>query len=471
MIVGCYIRVSTSEQAEKGYSVTGQTERLKKYCDSHDWIIYKIYTDPGYTGSNTDRPGLKQMLDDINKHKFEKVVCWKLDRLSRSQKDTLTLIEDHFLANDCDFVSMRENFDTSTPFGKAMIGILAVFAQLEREQIKERIALGREVRAQKGYYSGGSIPPYGYKYENKQLIVEPYEAMVVRKIFELALQNKTSYSIAKYLRENEFNPRNIKWGSKSIDHILASRIYIGQVSFSKKWYPGIHEALISTDAFEEVQEIIARRSKKRHAMNVGKVSSYLAGITFCKKCGKKYYKDTSRVKRKEKVYYNYYYCCYGRILHKQTEKCYNKIYAMDALDNMVLSEIKKLAMDPEYFDQVRSEGNPDEDIKIINAEIDKISSQISKLLDLYALDSMPIDVINAKIKNLTDQKEILEKQFDIKNRSKTNKSTHKKDFSKIIMDVADIIDSGNKEEIRNMIHILIDKIYIDGDDVEIHWNF
>ena len=127
-------------------------------------------------------------------------------------------------------------------------------------------------------------------------------------------------------------------------------------------------------------------------------------------------------------------------------------------------------MDPEYFDQVRSEGNPDEDIKIINAEIDKIRAQISKLLDLYALDSMPIDVINAKIKNLTDQKEILEKQFDIKNRSKTNKSTHK-DFSKIIMDVADIIDSGNKEEIRNMIHILIDKIYIDGDDVEIHWNF
>ena len=104
------------------------------------------------------------------------MVVYKLDRLSRSQRDTLTIIEG-FLEHGVDFVSMTENFDTSTPFGKATIGILSVFAQLEREQIKERCSLGRVGRAKEGKYRGGGFVPIGYEYKDGSLIVNPAEAM------------------------------------------------------------------------------------------------------------------------------------------------------------------------------------------------------------------------------------------------------------------------------------------------------
>ena len=129
-----YIRVSTQEQAQEGYSVGEQKERLIAYCKAQDWIIADIYVDGGYTGSNLKRPGIQQLITDTDK--FDLVLVYKLDRLSRSQRDTLYLIEEVFLPNNVDFISMQESFDTSSPFGKAMIGLLAVFAQLEREQIK-----------------------------------------------------------------------------------------------------------------------------------------------------------------------------------------------------------------------------------------------------------------------------------------------------------------------------------------------
>ncbi|WP_239828203.1 recombinase family protein, partial [Streptococcus pneumoniae] len=99
-----------------------------------DWNVYKVYTDGGFSGSNTDRPALESLIKDAKKRKFDTVLVYKLDRLSRSQKDTLHLIEDVFIKNGIEFLSLQENFDTSTPFGKAMIGLLSVFAQLEREQ-------------------------------------------------------------------------------------------------------------------------------------------------------------------------------------------------------------------------------------------------------------------------------------------------------------------------------------------------
>ena len=157
MIVGIYVRVSTIEQAKEGYSIGEQTERLQKYCEAHDWKIYKVYTDAGYSGKDTNRPALQNLIKDVKAGKLNMVLVYKLDRLSRAQKDTLMLIEDVFLKNNADFISMQENFDTSTPFGRAMIGILAVFAQLEREQIKERMKMGKDARAKEGKYSGGSI--------------------------------------------------------------------------------------------------------------------------------------------------------------------------------------------------------------------------------------------------------------------------------------------------------------------------
>ncbi|ELG7151519.1 recombinase family protein, partial [Listeria monocytogenes] len=138
MKAAIYIRVSTQEQIEN-YSIQAQTEKLTALCRSKDWDVYDIFIDGGYSGSNMNRPALNEMLSKL--HEIDAVVVYRLDRLSRSQRDTITLIEEYFLKNNVEFVSLSETLDTSSPFGRAMIGILSVFAQLERETIRDRMVM------------------------------------------------------------------------------------------------------------------------------------------------------------------------------------------------------------------------------------------------------------------------------------------------------------------------------------------
>mgnify|MGYP000469398269 FL=1 len=148
--VAIYVRVSTTNQAEEGYSIEEQIDKLKAYCMIKDWSVYDVYVDAGFSGSNIKRPAIQKLIKDTKRKVFDTVLVYKLDRLSRSQKDTLYLPVYVFLENKIDFVSLLENFDTSTAFGKAMVGILSVFAQLDREQIKERMQLGKLGRAKSG---------------------------------------------------------------------------------------------------------------------------------------------------------------------------------------------------------------------------------------------------------------------------------------------------------------------------------
>lgn len=476
MIVGCYVRVSTTEQAREGYSITEQSRRLTKYCEAHDWQIYKIYSDPGYSGSNMNRPALKQMLNDVSKGKLDKILVYKLDRLSRSQKDTLYLIEDKFLANDVDFSSMHENFDTSTPFGRAMIGILAVFAQLEREQIKERMGMGREARAKDGYYTGNGAPPYGYNYVNHELIINDYEAMVVRRIYDLGKQGHASWSIAKILTEEGYKPRHSTWIPQTIAKILTSRIYIGDVSFSQKWYKGRHDPIISIDDYNLVQRRIEARSKtaKPFYQNPGKSNSYLGGLLYCGRCGKKFYRQSNSNKKLGTYTYRYYYKCYGRTHYKYANMatmCTNPFYRMDQLDEKIFNEVKKLYLDPEYFKEIIAEAPAQEDnTKAIREEIGRIDVQISNLMDLYAVGSMPMNVIQEKIDALDAHKSALQSQLDTEGSKKDRKKVIQR-IEKSIKTIPQILEEGSFEDKRSLLEALIERIVLDGEDIEIHWNF
>ena len=177
--VACYCRVSTENQIEN-YSIDEQRERLEAFCKAKGWVRPEMFVDPGCSGGTLDRPALRSLLDEVKHGKFGTVVVYKLDRLSRSQKDTLWLIEDVFNKYDVSFVSVCENFDTGTPFGKAMIGILSVFAQLEKDQITERFTMGRIGRAKNGLFHGGGNAPTGYDYVDGHLIVNEFEALQVR---------------------------------------------------------------------------------------------------------------------------------------------------------------------------------------------------------------------------------------------------------------------------------------------------
>lgn len=186
---GLYCRVSTDIQME-GYSIDAQKDFLKSYCKMHEIDNYEFYIDGGYSGSNINRPDMQRLIEDVEDHKIDIVVVFKLDRLSRSQKDTLYLIEEVFNPNDCGFVSIKENFDTNTPFGKAMVGILSVFAQLERETILERTRIGRKKRAEEGLWYGTGNLPFAYDYDEKKGILVPNKEKVeiVNKMVELYLQ-------------------------------------------------------------------------------------------------------------------------------------------------------------------------------------------------------------------------------------------------------------------------------------------
>ena len=136
LVLALYRRVSTDKQADEGYSLDVQLEKLQAYAQAMSNVKeVRVYTDDGYSGSSLDRPAMKQMIEDIEAGVITHVVVVKLDRLSRSQKDTLHLIEDVMIPANVAFISIMESFNTDTPFGRAMVGILSVFAQLERENI------------------------------------------------------------------------------------------------------------------------------------------------------------------------------------------------------------------------------------------------------------------------------------------------------------------------------------------------
>ncbi len=144
-----------------------QKERIEAQITAKGWACVKLYEESGKSGGTLDRPALQEMLGDIEAGKLQAVVVYKLDRFSRKQKDTMYLIEDIFLANGVELASISESLDTSSPTGRAMIDMLSVFAQLERDIITERLFSGRKQKAKMGGYSGGQAP-LGYTATKQQ---------------------------------------------------------------------------------------------------------------------------------------------------------------------------------------------------------------------------------------------------------------------------------------------------------------
>lgn len=464
-----YVRVSTREQAKEGYSIEEQIERLKKFCEAHGWIIVKIYTDAGYSGGNIDRPALQEMIEAVKKGQANSVLVYKLDRLSRSQKDTLMLIEDIFLANNCDFVSMNENFDTSTPFGRAMIGILAVFAQLEREQIKERMTMGREGRAKEGKYHGGHYEPIGYRYINGELVIDEFEAMQVKEIFKLYNKGVSTRNIERSFLEKGYKHKHGTWSDARIKSALKNKLYIGYVEFDKQFYDGIHTPIITKKEFETAANIMDIRKAQYGQNGSGKrKTTFLGSLIFCKKC-------TARYSGYNNNGYKYY-GCYSRRKSKlslvKDPNCKNKNYRMEVLDNIVFDEIKKLAVDPNYLKQIKSNSFSEEDLekeRIIKEQIAKIDNQKSRFMDLYGLGEFTIDELQQKTKPLNQQKQNLVSELNSLSQNKSNISDDQ--VLTLVSNFSDILERGNFEEIRLVIETLIHHIEIDDDNIIIKWNF
>lgn len=479
MRVALYPRVSSHEQATEGYSIGEQIERLTDYCKAMKWDIHKIYTDPGYSGGNLDRPGLQEMLKDIKAGKVDKVVVYKLDRLSRSQKDTMMLIEDEFLAYGVDFVSMSENFDTSTPFGRAMIGILAVFAQLERENIKERTMIGKEARAKEGKWHGGATEPIGYDYDpaTDLLNINEYEAMQIQELYNLFLKGTPLRTIERTFKEKGYKHKHGTWDPKTMRRLMRNKTNIGYIKHRDEWYPGDHDPIIDEAIFEKAVRLLDDRAEqyKLSGVKPGAQTTYLGGLLHCKHCGGKYTKQAGRKSKSGAA--PLYYTCYSR--GKKVKKmikdpnCKNKNWRMEELDALVFAEIEQLALDPDYITAIRAEhlktSDTPEKIEIIEKEIKKLDEQISRFMALYGVGTFTIEQVSKEVAPLNEQRSALTAELDSLN-AETGELTVE-ETNQLVQSFGDILDSGDFDKIRLAIETLIYYIELDNEVVRIHWKF
>ena len=457
--VAGYVRVSSDKQAEEGYSIDEQIERLTAYCKAMDWRIVKIYTDAGYSGGNMNRPALTDLIEAAQSRLIDAVVVYKLDRLSRSQRDTLTIIEG-FLDNGVDFVSMTENFDTSTPFGKATIGILSVFAQLEREQIKERCSLGRAGRAKEGKYRGGGYVPIGYDYANGSLTVNETEAAQIRELHRLYQQGESFRSIAKIFNERGYTHKYGSWEVYRIARLIKNPLYAGYVTYKGEVFKGEHEPIISEECYQRTMSVYEGKDTLK-SPHLGR--SMLGGLLFCGRCGARY--GISRNGGHNAKYQ--YYCCHSRRKISphmvKDANCQNKNWKKEDLESLVLGEIAKLQNEP--LDAPDQDEN-DAKIPLILAELEKTDKAKNRLMDLYASGLFEMAELESKIRPLNEQKAKLTAELERIQAEPTKKTT-----AALVETFADALEQGDTEQVRILVRALIHKIVIDGEDVAIYWTF
>lgn len=461
-----YIRVSTLEQAQEGYSVGEQRERLIAYCKAQDWLIADIYVDGGYTGSNLNRPGIQKLMSETEK--FDVVLVYKLDRLSRSQRDTLYLIEEIFRPNKVDFVSMQESFDTSSPFGKAMIGLLAVFAQLEREQIKERTWMGRVARAKTGLHHGGGNIPIGYDYEDGKLIVNPYEAEQVRKIYEWYLSGSSLKAITDKLQDAGYTNKYSSYNSwSSVRNILENETYIGRLHFGDVVVDHAHEAIITEEQFNAAQ-ILRGKRREQFGSHAFQSKHVLTGLLFCGHCGGRYYlRNTGKYS---------YYACYSRTKQMKNmikdPNCQNKIWRAQDLEPIIEEKILALLRNPQIAEELAA-GKPKAAAPVskntdIERRIREIDRQIGKLMELYQQDDIPPELLGEKINRLYGEKTALENSIAP---VKETDAIPLDLVAELITNAAEIWDFADENQKRRILQSLISRIVLTDDQVDIEWAF
>lgn len=473
--VALYVRVSTTSQLEEGYSVEEQKAKLESYCDIKDWHIYKVYTDGGFSGSTTERPALEQLIKDAQGKLFDTVLVYKLDRLSRSQKDTLYLIEDIFLKNNIEFVSLLENFDTSTPFGRAVIGLLSVFAQLEREQIKERMQLGKLGRAKSGKSMMWAKTSYGYNYDKEtgSMTVNEYEALAVKEIYASYL---AGMSITK-LRDkiNEEYPKKPAWSYRTIRGILANPVYCGLNQYKGQTFQGTHKAIISLDDFEQTQRELAKRQQTAKELSNPRpfqAKYMLSGLAQCGYCHAPLKvilgavrKDGTRFKRYE-CYQRHPRKTRGVTVYNDNKKCESGYYDMELLEHYVLTRIAQLQNDPDKIKELFSDdASPAVDKQAIQKQIDSLTLKLSKLNDLYLDDRITLDELRSKSADFIKQRTALEDEIK---KASTDKQASKREKIEKLLDASSVFDMSYDNQ-KVIVRELIDKVQVTSDKIVIRW--
>lgn len=394
MVFG-YSRVSSEEQAAHGISISAQRDILNGYAAMHQEEI-RIFEDAGYSGKNTERPALREMLSVLKKERPSSIVVWKLDRLSRSLRDTLTMIEDVFQPCGASLVSVTESIDTSTPSGRMMLNMLASFAQLEREQDSDRVVMAHKHLARDCRYLGGHVP-LGYSIDDDGYYqLDPATAPIVRHVFELYIGRFGYTDILEYVNSQPaaLSRRKKPFGKSDLKYMLHNEFYngtyirrMGQDKRSRITapevirVPGGVPAIISMSDWRKV-EVIRDENKAAHTGAMYRTSSRvhpLTGLVYCAIC-----KGPMRLeyagKDRDGTVQRYYTCKNKDVKPVRLEKAEAAVFA--AVDALLLheDEIKRAcAIANEY--SANTELDNRAECSDLEKELRKINKQIARLVD------------------------------------------------------------------------------------------
>jgi len=453
-VADLYIRVSTTEQVEEGYSVGEQEARLRSYCSAMVFTVNAVHIDPGYSGAT-------------------------LDRLSRSQKDTLVLLEDVFLENGCNFVSLMESFDTATPFGRCIVGILAAFAQMERENIKSRMMMGKQAGLKEGnYYSGKT--PIGYTSElqengKRALVVDPFSSLAVKDMYRLYSSGKSLGEIGNYVHKKYgvYADRDRRATADQCSRVLRNPVYAGRVFMNDMEYAGKHEALVSQEVWQKVNDRLAQNHKSYKRAYSGS-DGLLSGLLFCGDCGARM---SIRQWGWKGAKVNKYICYSVSRCSKQmikSDSCSNRKehFTVSGLDALVMGEIKKLALDPAALDSLAEESNGEAppDLDAFRDRLENVEKQITRLLNLYQAGIVGLVEIQNRLSGLKEEREAVQKSLDEVEAEDSGKMS-KWEAAAALASLSGIIESGDSDGLYALVHSLIEKVVVLNGNVTIYWAF
>lgn len=361
--VAIYTRVSTDHQAEEGFSMEVQHEKLMEYINRNKLTLFKFYSDPGVSAKNLNRPGIKDLLRDFEDDLFDIILVHKLDRLTRNIGDLHSLVE-QINEKKKKLISYTEDIDTSTPGGRMFVYFLGVIAQMYRENLGEEVTKGMRKRIEKGKHNI-SVDLYGYtRSENGELIIKEEEAQWVRWIYDQYIGGIGSTEISIKLNERGIRRnRGGRWEQKNVMGTLTNKHYIGKVHCKFKndetttISEGSHEQIISDETFSKAQRILERRKEGFISMN--SYEYVFGGIVKCGACGASYIGNYSITKSAAKTVNRAYVCAN----HVKRKTCDQSSISEPKLIKLLFKSINLIGKDYSRKDMPKKEKNEIDDIR------------------------------------------------------------------------------------------------------------
>lgn len=487
--VGIYVRVSTEMQSTEGYSIDGQINQIKEYCDFHHFEVKDIYADRGISGKSMNRPELQRMLKDAKEGNIDCVMIYKTNLLARNTSDLLKIVEDLHKQN-VEFFSLSERMEVNTSSGKLMLQILASFSEFERNNIVENVFMGQTRRAQEGYYQGNL--PLGYDKipdSKHELMINQHEANIVKYIFESYAKGHGYRKIANALNHKGYVTKKGKpFSISSITYILANPFYIGKIQFAKykDWSEkrrkglndkpviaeGKHSPIINQDLWDKVQMRKKQVSQKPQVH--GKGTNLLTGIIHCPQCGAPMAASntTNTLKDGTKKRIRYYSCSNFR--NKGSKVCSANSVRADVIEDYVMKQILEIVKSDKVIQRVVTHVNQENqvdgaalhhDIAYKQQQYDEVQIKINNLIKTIEDNPDLTSVIRPSIQKYEKQLNDITNQINqLKNQQNEDKTLFDaKEISKLLQHIFHDIKHIEKSRLKALYLSVIDRIDIKKD--------